>query len=173
MSADVENIQEDLGASGVPGSLHARMRARAKELEAQRTEIFPVPGYAQVLAVELRPLDWDTISKRAAALEKVTARDPALGALYFAADQLVAATVGFYEVLEDGRRNPIDTSWVGLANGVRDQFPEDGTPRMAILALFSEPTSKLIMFVEQFQAWANGERNVITEELARDFEMTR
>lgn len=154
-----------------PGSLHARMRARAKELRAQRTEIFPVPGYARVLHVELVPLELETM--HTIAERNGDDRVVANRLLHTAADQLVAATVRFHEIDEDGNRAPADTSWQELASGVLEHVPEDITPRMAVIALFGDPASKLIFFMEGFHEWANGERSSINSEVAQDFGKTR
>lgn len=167
MSEQVETPVRD----SAPGSLHSRMRARASELEKQRTEIFPVPGYAELLHVELMALSWETMRKIAERNERVG--DPATRELYIASDQLIAATVRFHEVDGEGERREVEASWQTLAHGVVDNFSQDGTPRQAVIALLGHPTSRLIFFWQEFLEWANSERSSINEEIAQDFGTTR
>jgi hypothetical protein len=155
---------------GSEGSLRDRMKRRTDEMERQRTERFPVPGYTGVLEVEMRTLSWEsnrTIMDRHARL-----RDPGLRDVYVAADTIIAATVGFWETDDAGHRSAVETSWLDLGRGVIDRFPEHGTPRQAILGLI-KPTSRVIALWNEWGDWNLAERTTIGEELAEDFETTR
>lgn len=159
-----------------PGSLRSRMRARTQELEQQRTEIFPVPGYAELLAVELMPLGWERMQKIRERIAEM--RDPsitpAMKQLYVAADELIAATVKFYEINDDGGRREIDDTWKSLAEAGIENFPQDASARQAVLALINKPSAPLLMpFYHQWGEWMTSERVSITDEVGRDFETTR
>jgi hypothetical protein len=178
MSLDEVQVEgETLEAEGVArhgfgseGSLRDRMRQRAAEMERHRTERFPVPGYADVLEVELRTLSWESVRKitdRHMRIREQGTRD-----VYTAADTLLTATVGFWEMDDTGHREPVDTSWMALAQGVVHHFPEGGTARQALLSLIT-PSSRVIVLWNDWGDWNNAERTTIGEDLGEDFTTTR
>jgi hypothetical protein len=153
---------------GMEGSLRDRMQARAKELETQATERFPVPGYADLLQLELRSLGWDTVRKITD--RHARRRDASLRDLYLAADTLLAATVCFHEV--DGQ--PLGSSWLELARNVRPNLPENATARQAVLSLLrADRTTAVIDLWNEWAEWNNAERTTLGEELGEDFTTTR
>jgi hypothetical protein len=172
-------LGDELEQEGVPrygfgseGSLRDRMRVRAQDMDASRTERFPVPGWAHVLEVEFSTLGWGSV--RRVTERHVRLRDPATRELYTAADTLLAATVGFWEVDDSGNRAPVETSWVNLVRGVNERFPENGTPRQALLALLlADRTTRVMDLWGDWNDWNNAERTTVGEELGEDFEMTR
>lgn len=166
-----EQVTQEMDAVGAGGdSLAARMKRRGRELASQRTEIFEIPGWAAILAVELRLLGFDESDKITARLEK-TVRHPGLRKLYFAVDQIVAATEGFYEVDGD-RRTPVDRTWVDLArDGADHKLPEDLTPRQAVISLVGDRRVVTGLYGE-FEAWMSGERETVEEEVVSDFGTT-
>lgn len=149
------------------GSLEARMKRHAAEVAGQSTEIFEIPGWSEILAVELRLLTYDESTKITTRLER-TVRDVGLRRLYFAVDQIVAATEGFYEV-NDGERTPIDRTWMDLARAAAThKLPEDLTPRMAVISLVGDRRVVTPLYAE-FEGWMSGERPAMEEEVVRDF----
>jgi hypothetical protein len=155
---------------GSEGSLRDRMRHRAAEMERNTTERFPVPGYADVLQVELTTLGWEDVRRVTDRHQRQ--RDTGTRDLYVAADTIIETTVSFWEVDDAGHRERVDTSWVALAASVVHRFPDDGTPRQAVLALL-QPTARVISLWNDWGEWNLAERSVVGEELSEDFSRTR
>jgi hypothetical protein len=150
------------------GSLAARMKRRGKELESQRTEVFEIPGWEEILAVELRVLGYEESRKIGRRLSKL--RNESLQELYSYADQIVAATEGFYEVDGD-RRTPVDKTWMDLARAASpNKLPEDLTPRMAVISLVGD--RRVAYLFSDYEEWMRGERQGVDEEVVRDFGTT-
>ncbi len=143
-------------------SLSDRMAARAEYLAQHQTEKFTIPGYEGVLEVELRLLGYKTIRKTIARNEKI--RDTGERELISMADQIVRATVGFFEVDGEERR-PIEDSWMTLANRM-PLAPDEMTPRKAIMFLVGD---RLHFLVEDFADWARTVRPEVDEEVMSDF----
>ncbi len=61
---------EGTAASSAQGSALARLRERREAIAAERTEVFPVPGYGGELALVARPISWDDAKKVAVRVEK-------------------------------------------------------------------------------------------------------
>lgn len=162
---EMETVAEEQPA---PGSLAARMARRGEQLQNQRTEMFEVPGWEDILAVELRMLGYEESRKIGRRLSKV--RDVAMQELYSFADQIIAATEGFFEVV-DGQRRPVDRTWMQLAReGVARPLPEDLTPRQAIIALLGD--RRVAYLFNSWEEWMQGERPEVDEEVMRDFGRT-
>lgn len=170
MSEQITREMEPVADESVngAGSLAARMKRRGKELESQRTEVFEVPGWEEILAVELRLLGYDESRRIGRRLDKLRNED--MQELYSYADQLVAATEGFYEVDGD-RRAPIDKTWMDLARAAAaTKLPEDLTPRQAIISLLGD--RRVFYLFTDFEQWMRGERREVDEEVVRDFGTT-
>jgi hypothetical protein len=154
--------------TGIGASLGDRMAARARELDDQATERIPLPGYVDMLELELRSLGWDTVRRVTSRHER--RRDPAIRDLYTAADMLLAATVAFHEV----GGVPLQSGWVDLARNVRPNLPEDVTPRQAVLSLLrADRTTAVIDLWNEWSEWNNAARVTLGEELDEDFTTTR
>lgn len=148
------------------GSLSSRMRQRAEYLESHQTEKFPIPGYEDVLEVELRALGYARVRRVITNNEKI--RDPGVREIATIADQLVTATEGFFEVLGEERRQ-IDDDWLTLARRLPN-CPDELTPRRAILHVVGD---KRIHFLAQdWGEWAKSVKEDVDEELGRDFATT-
>lgn len=148
-------------------SLAARMQARAEELQKQKTEVFTLPGWRDMLAVELKPLGFtaiDRINRRNERERNETTRK-----LYNMADQIIAATMGFFEVNKDDRE-PIEDTWISLANRLPDA-PDGLTPRQALLFLLGGDKFVHVLFLE-WQAWALELQDEVDEEVEGDFDQT-
>jgi hypothetical protein len=150
-------------------SLSGRMKQRAEQLSAQKTEIFDVPGFEGIVAVEFRMLSYERSRKIGQANDKV--RSVAMRELYNMADQLVIATERFYEVMPDGTRKPVNHDWVSLARGGLDRpLPAGLTPRQALLAVVGD--RRVSFLYGEWEDWQRGERTEIDSEVVRDFEVT-
>lgn len=163
-----EQVTQEMDTEPTGGSLAARMKRRGKELENQRTEVFEIPGWEEILAVELRMLGYEESRKIGRRLSKI--RNESLQELYSYVDQIVAATEGFYEVDGD-RRTPVDKTWMDLARaGAPHKLPEDLTPRMAVISLVGD--RRVAYLFNDWEEWMRGERPEVDEEVVRDFRTT-
>jgi len=154
-----------------PGlALDSRMEARGDELARQTSEWFPLPGYDDILEVELKPLGWKTSSSIQHRNERV--RDPGTRELYNMADQIIRATMGFRQVWpEDEEREPqpITDDWVSLAKR-RRMCPENPTSRQALLFLLTD--ARVPQLFQDWILWTREVRKENDEEVGRDFSPT-
>lgn len=153
---------------GAGQSLDNRMGRRAEALAVQQTEWFPIPGWEDMLEVELRSLGYKTMSAIQHANQKV--RDPGTQELYNMADQLLRATEGFREVPEDdpdGERIPLLDDWTSLAARLGRQ---NLSPRQALLVIVDE--KRIHFLVQEWAQWARSVRADIDKETAEDFVRT-
>lgn len=151
------------------GSLKARMGRRGRELESQRSEVFEVPGYDEIIAVELRMLGYEESRKIGQRVARHT-REVAMQELYAFCDQILAATEGFFEVDGD-RRVPIDATWTSLARDASPvKLPEELTPRQALISLVGD--RRVAYLFTAWEEWMRGERSDVDEEVVRDFGTT-
>lgn len=160
-----EEIAEPQAASA---SLAGRMSRRQEELATRTSEWFPIPGYEDVLEVELKVLGYTTIRKINQRNERI--RDDAMRELTSMADQLVKATAGFREVLGGEKRRPIDDNWISLASRLENAPDFDGSPRRALLHLVGE--QRLHFLSGEWALWAKTVRPEVDEEVVEDFGTT-
>ncbi len=161
--------EDEVDGSG--GSLEARMRARREEVEALVSEKFPLPRYETIIAVELRFQGYER--QRLMFERNKRQRSVALKELYTACDQILAATLGFYELAgaEDEEGTHTDHSWYSLAKGVLgDKFRDDATPRQAMLALIG--AEQVPTLWNDWQEWMSGQRMDVDREMETDFQKT-
>jgi hypothetical protein len=151
-------------------SLAARMNAKRKRREQQTTEIFPVPGWEEMLAVELKVVGSSTQDRIAEFHESVPNQSERLARTM--ADHIVHATVGFYEVDDEGERHELEPtfSWVTAAKGPHPKLSAD-TQNRAALRLLVDDNLKYLWAA--WQKWMLSRGSQIDEELGRDFQATR
>jgi len=154
---------DNVGPAPADRSLAARLRRRGEQLSHELTTIIPIPGWDDILSVELRALPYQTI--RGIQKRNVRMPDEAVRELYNYADELVAATVAFYEDGEDGRRRLDGETWSSLARAAFDDLPDDLRPRQAIIKLVGD--TRLHFLAGTWVNWA--ESFDIEEETTRDF----
>jgi hypothetical protein len=150
-------------------SLQARMEAHAEHLRNDVTELFPVPGWESMLMVELKRLGY----KRIRALQKRNerVRDAATRELYSMCDQIITATVGFHEVLDNGDTQELpDDTWITLAQNVPG-CPDEITPRQAILFLTGDD-KRVHFLAAEWGEWSRAGEADETEEVRADFVST-
>ena len=148
-----------------PGSLRARMRARAEELEARTTEIFPVPLWDAVLAVELKVISWAKTEEIIEKHQRVTSQ-----MLSTAAAEILAATVGFWEIKEEGELERIEdaTTWRQIANDLAGKMISENVPdRVAVIAVASDQGA--IALNALYRQWLGGANVGISDQVRRDF----
>jgi hypothetical protein len=165
-----ESVEEGEARSSVgsDGSLRDRMATRSRDLEAQATQRFSVPGYDDMIELELRTLGWDKI--RRISDRHVRRRDQGIRDLYVAADVLLAATVRFH-ALGGG---PLESGWVELARNAKSSLPENVTPRQSVLSLLrADRTTAVIDLWNEWGEWNGTQRTTLGEELGEDFTRTR
>jgi hypothetical protein len=164
-------IGEEEGAS--IDSLEARMAQRAKQIEEQTSDIFPVPLWEDMLAVELRFVGWTTGLRKIVERHKKV-RDPAVNELYIAADQVLLATEGFYMVSEGPKgevRTKANTTWVQLARATGKKLPDNLSARQAMVALMGD--TNVLFLWNTWQDWMRSERGTLEEEVVQDFSTTQ
>jgi hypothetical protein len=146
------------------------MAQRAKQLEHQNTEVFPVPGWEDLIGVELRSLgvrEHIAIEERNA---KIT-RDDGVRIVHTIADKLLRATTGFHQRTDDGWQPLEGDTWQSLARSAFGAaVPEDASPRVALLKLVGE--QRIRYLISEWEEWAASVRSSVDEDVARDFEMT-
>lgn len=149
-------------------SLSARMRRRAHELETQITEVFPIPGWEDLIGVEMRSLSYQT--QRHIEDRNVRVRETSTRELYTMADKLVTATEGLYE-LSGNEKRALDDTWQTLARRAFKSLPETLTPRQALLKIVGD--DRLAYLFSEWLEWGRSVRPGIDQDVTRDFETTR
>lgn len=151
------------------GSFEARIQQRRQERESRTTEFFEPPGFEDMFRVEMQVLGYRHLADLA--LKHQRTRDEAMRALYLAAEQVLAATVAFHLVQDDGSLDLIeDASWLAIA---RKMYPEmDGMtrPRVAIIRLL-DATGVLALNNAWFE-WNTNGNSQVDRELSADFPVT-
>jgi hypothetical protein len=150
-------------------SLSSRMAVRQQQLEEQTSEWFPIPGWEDMLEVELKALGYTQIRKAQKGNEKV--RDEILQELYNIADQIKKATIGFREVPEDGgeRKLLVGETWVTIARRAPG-CPDGLTERQAVLWLVGE--KRIHFLAKDWGEWARTVRPDVDKEVVADFAAT-
>jgi hypothetical protein len=146
-------------------SLQARMEAHAEELRKDVSEKFPIPGWESMLMVELRRIGFKRIRVLQKRNERI--RDPSIRELYSMCDQILAATVGFHEILENGDTKEIPDDWVSLAQNLPD-CPDEITPRQAILFLTGDD-KRIHFLAAEWGGWSRAGDSDEAEEVRADF----
>lgn len=148
-------------------SLEERLHAARGSREQATTEDFPIPGISAYAWVRFRALGFKAQAKQVEKNKRV--RDQATMNLYVAADTLVAATDGFYEVDQTDEENLIPSpgsSWNSLCKATYD-VGDELTPRQALIRLVGD--GRLIQFYNEYNTWLIGEREATADEQRQDF----
>lgn len=152
-----------------PGSLASRVERRSQELQSRVSEVFPIPTWEDILAVELRLVGWEALRRIITKHERQRAE--AIRELYVAVDQLLLGTVQFFEINpEDNSRQEVEQTWISLARATGKVLPDSLTPRQAVIALVGD-TNALILWRE-WQEWMATRRGEVDGEVAEDFGST-
>jgi hypothetical protein len=150
-------------------SLASRMAARSEELARQTTVRFPIPGWEDILEVELRSLGYKTLRRAISANERI--RDQGTREMYAMADQILMATVAFWEVPSNGtgEAKQMDETWESLAKRLPN-CPDAATPRQALLFLVGD--KRLHFLVGDWGEWAKNADKGVEDEVQQDFGVT-
>lgn len=152
------------------GSLASRMRVRAGELENAISEVFAIPTWEEILAVELRLVSWEALRKVVSRHERLASRNPAMHELYIAADQLILGTEQFFEVSE-AARTPVQHTWNTLARMSGKNIPEDASARQSIIVLCGD--TNVLLLWKEWQDWMATRRTEVEEDMVKDFGTTQ
>lgn len=160
------------GGNGEPlaGSFAARMQERRRERERRTTELFEPPGFEDLFRVEMQVLGYKKLADIAQQHERQ--HDDALKALYSNADIVLAATVGFYMVGEDGELSEPEEpmTWVDLARAFDTTLEETTRPRVALIRLLDGLA--IGQLANEWLAWNTHGNSNIDSGLRRDLSAT-
>jgi hypothetical protein len=154
----------------LPGSFEARMQERRVQREQRTTELFDVPGFEDIFRVEMQVVGFKPMSD--IALRHQRNRDDGMRALAIAAEQVMAATVAFHLIRDDGTTAPAegDPSWVDMARAYDPTLDAMVRPRVALIRLLEGP-GVLALNNEWFE-WNTRGNQQVDKELAADFSTT-
>jgi hypothetical protein len=169
----VETTELPANEPAAPMSLKERMARRRDELASRTTELFPVPRYDELLAVELRAIPWEDSEHFAERHQRAAKRM----LLNTAADEIVSATIAFHEIKEDGTTEVITDAerWSDVCSRLLDQelppAPPSTQERISLLTLCTD--QGVITLNAVYRRWLGGANTGIGEEVKRDFNSTR
>lgn len=166
--AGVETVPWSNGQP-LPGSFEARMQDRRVQREQRTTELFTPPGFEDLFRVELQVVGFRRQSDIQLQHQRVA--HEGMRALAIAAETLVAATVGFHLVREDG--STVDAgkaSWLEMAQAYDPTLGTDTIERVAVIRLL-EGSSALALY-GQWNEWNLRGNQAVEKELAADFPET-
>jgi len=155
---------------GRDGAFEERMQEVRRQREQRTTELFDVPGFESIVKVEMQVLGY----KRATdlALKHVRQRDDSLRTLYTAADQILAATVGFYKVQPNGEPEYAEgLDWMGLAQAYDPTLDGSVPERAALIRLLDDGKGVGELHGDWYQ-WNTRGNASVEKELAADFPET-
>jgi len=168
MTDQVQVNEPDAEQNGTArvGSLAARIAARRDELEKREDDLIDVPGFEDIFRLQVQPVGSKTQQRIIERHERV--HDRALRNQYVNADILIAATVGFHEVLADGStRHAEGVTWKDIAQARRPELGPELTHRQALLAVI--PDHLLNLFATDYMDWLRGTGVSVNNDLERDF----
>jgi DNA-binding PucR family transcriptional regulator len=145
------------------------MQQRRRERELRTSEMFDPLGFEGLFKVEMQVLGYRRMAD--IALHHQRQRDDALRQLYIAADQVIAATVAFHMVDDDGALDPIDdASWLSIAQRMYPELDEATRPRVALIRLLEAPA--VLALNNEWYAWNTRGNAEVERELGADLSGT-
>jgi hypothetical protein len=162
----LEEVQE-VAQAGRDGSFEQRMQEVRRQREQRTTELFDVPGFEGIFRVEMRVLGAKRMSDIAFAHARQ--RDDSLRVLYVQADQVLAATVGFHKVGEDGALEEADgMTWLDAARAYDPNLDATIRPRVALIRLLDDGKG-LGELHGDWYTWNTRGNESVNQELTEDF----
>lgn len=150
-------------------SFEARMQKRRVQREQRTTEIFEVPGFEDLFKVEMQVVGYKRLADIALANQRQ--RDDALKTLAIAAEQIIAATAGFYKIQDDGSLARAEgATWQMFARAFDPSLDQTVKPRVALVRLL-EGQGVLTLHSEWY-IWNGRGSEEVDEELVKDFPVT-
>jgi hypothetical protein len=167
---EMQESQEYVVDDVVPGSFEARMQERRKQREQRTTEVFDVPGFEDLFKVEMKVLGYKRLAGIAEPHTRV--RDDSMRALYIAADQILASTVAFHRIMEDGSLQEAEgATWFDMAHAFDPTIDGTVKPRAALIRLLDG--QGVLELSNDWYTW-NGRGNAqVDKDLGADFQVTR
>lgn len=175
MSVEAPEVEEQPDLSVQSGSLKEKLAARRAQLQSERTHVFPIPGYEDLIAARYKSLDYKALRKignRNAKLEGTSD-----GELANYADTLINACVELLRVDgDDPEKYPSLRDSGNVARWddqtVREFFDPDlptGTSaRQAILAAI--PGTQLALHFQRYDEWLSDVVPEIQEQMRGESE---
>jgi hypothetical protein len=162
----LEEAQE-VAQAGRDGSFEERMQQVRRQREQRTTELFDVPGFEGIFRVELQVLGAKRMSD--IAFSHARQRDDSLRALYIQADQVLAATVGFRKVQDDGTVVEADgMTWLDAARAYDPTLNATIRPRVALIRLLDDGKG-LGELHGDWYVWNTRGNESVNRELTEDF----
>jgi hypothetical protein len=151
------------------GSFESRMQERRRQREQRTSEVFDVPGFEDLFKVEMKVLGYKRLADLALPHSRV--RDDSLRQLYISADQVIAATVGFHKIMEDGSlREAEGATWMDMAKAFDPSLDGTVKPRAALIRLLDG--TGVLELSNDWYTW-NARGNVqVDKDLGADFRVT-
>jgi hypothetical protein len=168
---DQEQLSHDrqLSNGALPGSLAARLQERRVEREQRTTQLFDTPGFEDMFRVEMQVVGFKRLADLVLAHQRQ--RDEALRALYSAADQVLAATVAFHVVRDDGSTELGESlTWNTLACAFDPTLTADTRPRVSLIRLL-DATGVMELFSD-WNEWNSHGNGTVDKGLSADFPVT-
>ncbi|HEY1437367.1 MAG TPA: hypothetical protein VGG82_07680 [Casimicrobiaceae bacterium] len=161
-----EEATEPNGSGPRLGSLAARIAQRRDELERREDDLIDVPGFEDVFKLQVKPVGSKSQQRIVDRHERI--HDKALRGSYINADILVAATVGFWEVMPNGTPESVEgITWKDVAMSKRPELGPELTHRQALLAVI--PDHMLNLFATNYMDWLRGTEVSVSKDLEKDF----
>lgn len=165
----VEPVVRSNGSDPLAGSFEARMQQRRVEREQRTTELFEPPGFEDLFRVEMQVLGYRQLADLS--LKHQRQRDDAMRSLYLAADQVLAATVAFHLVKDDGSLDVIDdASWLAIARRMYPELDQMTRPRVALIRLLE--AAGVLALNNEWYDWNTRGNTQVDRELGLDFTVT-
>ena len=157
----------EVAGPGRDGAFEQRMQDVRRQREQRTAEMFDVPGFEGIVKVELQVLGYRKMTD--IGMGHVRQRDDALRALYTAADQLLAATVGFHKVQPDGTLEPAEgMTWTMLAQAYDPALNATVRPRAALIRVLDDGKGVTELHGEWY-GWNTRGNERVDGELTEDF----
>jgi hypothetical protein len=152
------------------GSFEQRMQAVRRQREQRTTELFEVPGFEHLFKVEMQVLGVKRMND--VAFAHTRQRDDSLRALYIQADQVLAATVAFHKIADDGQLAEADgMTWLDAAKAYDPNLNATVRPRVALIRLLDDGKG-LGELHGAWYAWNTRGNEEVDRELTADFRGT-
>lgn len=155
------------GGGALPGSFEARLQEVRRQREQRTTELFEPPGFEDLFRVEMRVVSFKVLSD--IVISHRRQHDESLQVLYINADIVLAATVGFRMLGDDGELLEPErpTTWVDLARAFDPTLGADVRPRVALIRMLEG--QGVATLANEWNEWNTRGNGRVERDLERDF----
>jgi len=168
-SQAIEPVESPVDGLSNDGAFESRLQERRKQREQRKTEQFDPPGFEDLFKVEMQVVGYKRLADIALRHQRV--RDDANRNLYIAADQLLAATVGFYKVEGERLVEAENMTWMSLAQAFDPNLDAMVKPRQAMIRLLEG--AGVVELHGDWYTWNTRGNAQVERELETDFQTTR